>query len=415
MARTNFFTDFSSVNNPTGKRTRVMSIFGTRPEAIKMAPVVMELKRRPDVFESLICVTAQHRQMLDGVLHLFNIQPDYDLDIMREKQTLEQVTIDVLTGMRRVLNEAKPDIVLVHGDTTTAFAASLAAFYQQIRVGHVEAGLRTRNPRNPFPEEMNRRLVGRLADLHFAPTQTAANALRAEGICETHILLTGNTIVDALKYISANASFNFDFDIPTHKRTIVVTAHRRENHGEPMLNICHAMQGIAETYPDVEIIFSVHPNPRVTETVYRTLKDVAGVRLVQPMEYDVFVKLMSQAYLIVTDSGGIQEEAPTLGVPVLVLRNETERPEAVQAGVVKLVGTETENIIEEMKHVLDSNRAHEHMAVANQLYGDGYAARRICAALAALACEHDSSLVPGAITDAAMPSLSMNDTVPAMS
>lgn len=374
------------------KPLRVMVTFGTRPEAIKMAPLVMELSKYEDIFTPLVCVTAQHRNLLDGVLELFNIAPEYDLNIMKSGQTLEQVTTDVLIGMRDVLKEAKPDIVLVHGDTTTAFTAALAAFYQNIEVGHVEAGLRTATPNNPFPEEMNRRLVGRLATYHFAPTQRAFNALSAEGVSEEKIYLTGNTVVDAMQFIRNQPTVKFGFKFSPNKKLIVVTAHRRENFGQPLLNICDALRAIVRRNEDVEIVYPVHPNPNVIGPVQQELGDEERIHLVEPMEYDLFIRLMSRSYLVLTDSGGIQEEAPTMGVPVLVMRDETERPETVQAGSARLVGTDTEKIIQETERLLFNAEAYSEMTRATQLYGNGTAARQIVSVLHRAALRREAYL-----------------------
>jgi UDP-N-acetylglucosamine 2-epimerase (non-hydrolysing) len=374
------------------KPLRVMVTFGTRPEAIKMAPLVMELSKHEDIFTPLVCVTAQHRNLLDGVLELFNIAPEYDLNIMKSGQTLEQVTTDVLMGMRDVLEEAKPDVVLVHGDTTTAFTAALAAFYQNIEVGHVEAGLRTATPNNPFPEEMNRRLVGRLATYHFAPTRRAFDALLAEGVSEEKIYLTGNTVVDAMQFIRHQTTVKFGFNFSPNRKLIVVTAHRRENFGQPLLNICDALRAIVRRNEDVEIVYPVHPNPNVISPVQHELGDEERIHLIEPMEYDLFIRLMSKSYLVLTDSGGIQEEAPTMGVPVLVMRDETERPETVQAGSARLIGTNTEKIIKETERLLFNQEAYEMMTRATQLYGDGTASRQIVNVLHRKASESEAYL-----------------------
>jgi UDP-N-acetylglucosamine 2-epimerase (non-hydrolysing) len=367
---------------------KILSIFGTRPEAIKMAPVIGELKRHPDRFQSLVCVTAQHRQMLDQVLNLFDIRPDYDLDIMRPGQDLFDVTCNVLQGLKSILAAERPDMVLVHGDTTTTMAAALAAYYCRIPVGHVEAGLRTHNKSAPFPEEVNRQVSAVLADVHFAPTEVARQNLLREGVAQAAIHVTGNTVVDALLAISARIgndselrqSFarNFDFLDPT-KRLILVTGHRRENFGEGFENICHALSEIAGGHQDCEILYPVHLNPNVQEPVRRHLGSgtLKNVHLVEPVDYLPFVYLMNRAYLIITDSGGVQEEAPSLGKPVLVMRDTTERPEAVTAGTVRLVGTDRQKIVSETTRLLGNQDDYLLMSRAHNPYGDGTAAVRI--------------------------------------
>ena len=325
---------------------KVMTVFGTRPEAIKMAPVVLELGRHPDLLKPLVAVTAQHREMLDQVLELFAIRPDYDLDIMAQGQTLFDITARSLQGLNAVLAEARPDLVLVHGDTTTTFAGSLAAFYHQIAVGHVEAGLRTGNKYSPYPEEMNRKLTGSLADLHFAPTQTALANLMAEGVAPAAVFVTGNTVIDAL-LATVDDGYRFSGDLLTgidfsKRRVILMTTHRRENLGEPLRQVYQALRRVVEDFADVEVVFPVHRNPRVREVVQAELGGLDRVRLIDPLDYQPFANLMARAYLVLTDSGGIQEEAPALGKPVLVLRDTTERPEAVVAGTVKLIGTDRE-------------------------------------------------------------------------
>ena len=362
------------------KKLKVMSIFGTRPEAIKMAPVVLELGKFPSEVESFVAVTAQHREMLDQVLRLFDIRPDFDLNIMSEGQTLFDITSRALLGLDKVLTEAKPDIVLVHGDTTTTFAGALAAYYHQIEVGHVEAGLRTRNKFSPYPEEMNRRLTGALADLNFAPTVTAKENLLREGVDAENIFVTGNTVIDAL-YQTVRADFNFpefNFD---GKRIILVTTHRRENLGEPMRQVYKALKSLVEEFSDVEIIFPVHKNPKVREVVNEELGGLERVCLIDPLDYEPFANLMNRATLILTDSGGVQEEAPALGKPVLVLRDTTERPEAVDAGTVKLIGTNQDKVYGAAKLLLTDEAAYRKMAEARSPYGDGHAAQRIVKAL----------------------------------
>ena len=363
---------------------KVMTVFGTRPEAIKMAPVVLELQKSAE-FEPVVAVTAQHRDMLDQVLHLFRIKPDYDLDIMAAQQTLFDITTRALTGLNKVLTSAKPDIVLVHGDTTTTFAGALAAYYHQTTVGHVEAGLRTGNKFSPFPEEMNRKLTGALTDLHFAPTKTAKNNLLKENVNESKIFVTGNTVIDAL-HQTVRTDFTFDNELLsnidfTNKRVILVTTHRRENLGEPMRHIYKALKRLTETFADVEVVFPVHKNPKVREVVNEELGGLDKVHLIDPLDYEPFANLMSRAYLILTDSGGVQEEAPALGKPVLVLRDTTERPEAVEAGTVKLIGTDSERVFNEAKLLLTDQSEYKRMSESINPYGDGLAAKRIISAL----------------------------------
>ncbi|MBN2392181.1 MAG: UDP-N-acetylglucosamine 2-epimerase (non-hydrolyzing) [Anaerolineae bacterium] len=359
---------------------KVLSIFGTRPEAIKMAPVVKALENHPDTFISRVCVTAQHREMLDQVLALFDIAPDYDLNLMTPGQTLSGLTARVFTELDPVLAQEQPDWVLVQGDTTTVMAASLAAFYHRVKVGHVEAGLRTRDKWQPFPEEVNRRVAGVVADLHFAPTETARQNLLREGVAPATVHVTGNTVIDALQMAAA---MDYDVEsgplagIPWDKRVILVTAHRRENFGRPLENICAALREIAERYADVHIVYPVHLNPNVQSPVYRLLATVSNITLLPPLDYLPLVQLMRRAYLVLTDSGGIQEEAPGLGKPVLVFRDTTERPEAVDAGVVRLVGTDTRTIISWLQRMLDQSSTYDQMAKVTNPYGDGKAAQRI--------------------------------------
>ena len=360
------------------KRLKVMSVFGTRPEAIKMAPVVLELRKYPEI-ESLVAVTAQHREMLDQVLTLFDIRPDFDLNIMSEGQTLFDITSRALMGLDKVLTEAKPDVVLVHGDTTTTFAGALAAYYHQIEVGHVEAGLRTQNKFSPYPEEMNRRLTGALADMNFAPTPTAKANLLREGVDADNIFVTGNTVIDAL-YQTVRADFKFQH-VSDGKRVILVTTHRRENLGEPLRQVYKALRQLVEEFPDVEVIFPVHKNPKVRAVVNEELGGLERVCLTDPLDYEPFANLMNRATLILTDSGGVQEEAPALGKPVLVLRDTTERPEAVDAGTVKLIGTNQAKVYETAKTLLTDAAAYRQMAEARSPYGDGHAAQRIVEAL----------------------------------
>ena len=364
---------------------KVLSIFGTRPEAIKMAPVVLELGKHPDQFQSVVCVTAQHREMLDQVLNLFQITPDHDLDLMREGQTLSGLTSRVFAALDPVFEAERPDWVLVQGDTTTVMAASLAAFYHRVKVGHVEAGLRTGDKWQPFPEEINRKIAGVVADLHFAPTETAKNNLLAEGVDPKTIHVTGNTVIDAL-LMAAEMPFDLEDSplagIPWEKKIILVTAHRRENFGRPLEDICAALQEIAAKYKDeVHLVYPVHPNPNVTETVYPALEKIPNISLLEPLDYLPLVQLMKRAYLVVTDSGGIQEEAPGLGVPVLVLREKTERPEAVTAGSVKLVGTTRQEIFARITGLLSDLVEYQRMTQVINPYGDGTAARQIVEAL----------------------------------
>ena len=365
------------------KPIRVMTIFGTRPEAIKMAPLVLELQKRADI-QSICCVTAQHREMLDAVLEIFRLTPDYDLNIMEPRQTLSTITTKCLLGMEGVLEQAGPDLVLVHGDTSTTFAGALAAFYRQIPVGHVEAGLRTWDKYSPFPEEMNRKLVGDIADLHFCPTPANRENLAREGITDG-VFVTGNTVIDALKttvrpdYQFATQALNsLDY---AGKRIILVTCHRRENYGQPMANIMTALRRLADAFPDVELVYPVHLSPVVREAAGKYLSGHPRIHLIDPLSADEMHNLMARAYLVMTDSGGLQEEAPALGRPVLVLRRETERPEAVQAGTVKLAGTEEEEIFSLAAELLSDERAYHAMAHAVNPYGDGQACRRIADAI----------------------------------
>lgn len=367
------------------KKIKVMTVFGTRPEAIKMAPVVLELKKYPDLITPIVAVTAQHRDMLDQVLNLFNIKPDYDLNIMAQGQTLFDITTKAMNGLNEVLSKEKPDIVLVHGDTTTTFTGALAAYYHETAVGHVEAGLRTYNKYSPFPEEMNRKLTGAIADLHFAPTDTASGNLKAEGTKEDKIFVTGNTVIDALhKTVTDDFKFddeklaNIDYE---NKRIILVTTHRRENLGEPMRHVYKALKDIVNEFDDVEIVFPVHKNPKVREVVNEELGNIKAVHLIDPLDYEPFANLMHRAFLVLTDSGGIQEEAPSLGKPVLVLRDTTERPEAVKAGTVKLIGTERQKVYEETKYLLTDHDEYQRMANTCNPYGDGKASKRIIEAI----------------------------------
>ena len=366
------------------KKIKIMSIFGTRPEAIKMAPVVKALEKDKAI-ESIVCVTAQHREMLDQVLDLFHITPDYDLNIMKSGQTLSDITCRILKGIEEVLIEAKPDMILVHGDTSTTFSASLAAFYQQIKVGHVEAGLRSGNKWSPFPEEMNRSLTGRLADLHFSPTQGNYANLIKENVSKDVIVITGNTVIDAL-LMAVKEDYTFDYEYLNkidyvNNKTILLTAHRRENLGKPMEQIFQAMLDVLEHNQNVEIIFPVHLNPKVRNLANQYFEDVERVHLIEPLDYEPFVNLQARVDIVLTDSGGIQEEAPSLGKPVLVMRTETERPEAVDAGTVKIVGIETQAIFDATHQLLNSQDAYKSMANAVNPYGDGQASQKIVEAI----------------------------------
>lgn len=366
------------------KKLKVMTVFGTRPEAIKMAPLAIELKKYDEI-EPIVCVTAQHRQMLDQVLEIFDITPDYDLDIMKERQTLVGITSRVLEGLDEVIKKERPDLVLVHGDTSTSFVAALAAFYNQVKVGHVEAGLRTYDKYSPFPEEMNRQLTGRISDLNFSPTEQNRQNLLKENVSDDIIYITGNTVIDALKttvkddYKFKDETLNsIDFD---SKRVIIVTAHRRENLGEPLENICRALKRIVNEYKDTELVYPVHLNPAVRETVFSILGSEERVHLIDPIDVEELHNAMARAFMVMTDSGGIQEEAPALAKPVLVLRRETERPEAVAAGTVKIAGVDENTIVSMAKELLDSEEAYNKMAHAANPYGDGEASRRTVEAI----------------------------------
>jgi UDP-N-acetylglucosamine 2-epimerase (non-hydrolysing) len=373
----------------------VLVVFGTRPEAIKMAPVIKELERRPAHFTTISCVTAQHRRMLDQVLSIFDIRPGYDLDIMRDNQNLFDITAHALTGLKEVLEGTAPDVVLVQGDTTTAFVAGLAAYYLRIPVGHIEAGLRTWNKYSPFPEEVNRRLLSVVADYHFAPTEWSRSNLIGEGTDPERIWVTGNTVIDALMMIkerqeaeSARTALMENFrdrwgiGFPDGRKMVLVTGHRRENFGEGFRNICTALKNIAGERPDVDIIYPVHLNPSVQRPVREILSGVPNVHLIEPVEYEQFIFLMNRSYLILTDSGGVQEEAPSLGKSVLGMREVTERPEGVEAGVVRLVGTDREKIVTSVSELLDDGALYRRMAEAVNPYGDGRAASRIADVLA---------------------------------
>ncbi|UBX50182.1 UDP-N-acetylglucosamine 2-epimerase (non-hydrolyzing) [Providencia alcalifaciens] len=368
---------------------KVLTVFGTRPEAIKMAPLVHALADDAD-FEAKVCVTAQHREMLDQVLNLFEITPDYDLNIMKPGQDLTDITCRILEGLKAVFADFQPDVVLVHGDTATTMATSLAAFYHRIPVGHVEAGLRTGNLYSPWPEEGNRKIAGHLAQYHFAPTENSRQNLLNESIPDSHIFVTGNTVIDALLWVKekvmgnqnmmAELAANYPF-IDPNKKMLLVTGHRRESFGGGFERICHALADIAQAHPDVQVVYPVHLNPNVSEPVKRILHDIDNIILISPQEYLPFVYLMNHAYLILTDSGGIQEEAPSLGKPVLVMRDTTERPEAVDAGTVRLVGTDTQTIVNEVNRLLTDEAEYHEMSRAHNPYGDGHACQRILAAL----------------------------------
>ena len=380
---------------------KVLLVFGTRPEAIKMAPLVMELQKQKERIETVVCVTGQHREMLDQVLEIFDIKPDYDLNIMKRGQDLYDVTARVLTGMREVLKEIKPDIVLVHGDTTTSTAAALAAFYQQIPVGHVEAGLRTHNIYSPWPEEMNRLLTGRLATYHFSPTPLSRNNLIKESINDRNIIVTGNTVIDALYWVVDKIKNNKELDnelesvlskagydvnrLDNGKKLVLITGHRRENFGDGFINMCTAIKDLTIKHPNVDFVYPMHLNPNVRKPIHEVFgEDLSGLKnmfFIEPLEYLSFLYLMEKSSIVLTDSGGIQEEAPGLGKPVLVMRDTTERPEALNAGTVKLVGTDYNKIVNEVSSLIDDKAAYEKMSKAVNPYGDGLACGRIVNAL----------------------------------
>ncbi|TWT27650.1 non-hydrolyzing UDP-N-acetylglucosamine 2-epimerase [Planomicrobium sp. CPCC 101110] len=363
------------------KKWKVMTIFGTRPEAVKMAPLVLELQKHPEAIEPIITVTAQHRQMLDQVLNAFQIQPDYDLNIMKDRQTLSDVTVRGLHGLDEIMKQAQPDIVLVHGDTTTTFVASLAAFYNQIAVGHVEAGLRTHNKYSPYPEEMNRQLTGTIADIHFAPTEKSAQNLLAENKREETIYITGNTAIDALKTTIRQSYSHPVLEKIGSDRMILLTAHRRENWGQPMRNMFRAIKRLTEEHEDVQVVYPVHMNPVVREIAEEVLGRDPRIHLIEPLEVMDFHNFAARSFIILTDSGGVQEEAPSLGKPVLVLRDTTERPEGIDAGTLKLAGTSEAVIYRLAKELLTDQEVYEKMAHASNPYGDGEASRRIVEAL----------------------------------
>ncbi|MDG3581292.1 non-hydrolyzing UDP-N-acetylglucosamine 2-epimerase [Galbibacter pacificus] len=361
-------------------------IFGTRPEAIKMAPLVKEFQKNSDSFETRVCITAQHREMLDQVLQFFEIQPDYDLDLMKPNQNLYSLTSDIITNLKEVLEDFQPDYVYVHGDTTTTMASSIASFYSGAKVCHVEAGLRTFSMQSPFPEEMNRCVTGVVSNYHFSPTETSKENLLKENKVEKSILITGNTVIDALLFsVEKIKSVEFLDDevkklegaIDLEKKLVLVTGHRRENHGHGFLNICKALRTIAEENPDIQIVYPVHLNPNVQKPVYELLSGIPNVKLINPLSYPAFVWLMEKSYLIITDSGGVQEEAPSLGKPVLVMRDTTERPEAVEAGTVLLVGTDSDKIIKEATSLLKNEELYNKMSNLHNPYGDGRACKRI--------------------------------------
>ena len=376
---------------------KILLVFGTRPEAIKMAPLVKEFQKYPEDFETVVCVTGQHREMLDQVLHIFDIRPDYDLNIMKQGQDLYDVTARVLTGMRDVLKEVSPDIVLVHGDTTTSTAAALAAFYQQIPVGHVEAGLRTYNIYSPWPEEMNRQITGRIATYHFAPTQLSKSNLLKENVSEDKITVTGNTVIDALYWVVNKIKSDKKLDaeleailkdagydvnrLSDGRKLVLITGHRRENFGDGFINMCTAIKDLTQKYPDVDFVYPMHLNPNVRKPIHEVfgedLSNLGNMFFIEPLEYLSFVYLMEKSDIVLTDSGGIQEEAPGLGKPVLVMRDTTERPEALDAGTVKLVGTDYDKIVNSVSELLDDKKAYEKMSKAVNPYGDGKACGRI--------------------------------------
>lgn len=359
---------------------KVMTIFGTRPEAIKMAPLVKELGNREEI-KSIVCVTAQHREMLDQVLEVFDIKPDYDLNIMKQGQTLSEITSRVLMGLEEIIQKEKPNIILVHGDTTTTFAGALAAFYNNVDIGHVEAGLRTWNKYSPFPEEMNRQMVDRMSDMYFAPTEVSKNNLIKENIDIDKIYVTGNTAIDAMKTTVNDNYYNEIFDWVGDDKLILLTAHRRENLGEPMRNIFRAVKRIIEKHNDIKVIYPIHLNPKVREVANDVFEGVDRIRLIEPLEVFDFHNFINKSYIILTDSGGIQEEAPSLGKPVLVLRDTTERPEGVEAGTLKLVGTDEDTIYNETDILLSSKEEYDKMSKASNPYGDGSASRYIVDAI----------------------------------
>jgi UDP-N-acetylglucosamine 2-epimerase (non-hydrolysing) len=365
---------------------KILIVFGTRPEAIKMAPLVKEFRKHSDVFDVRVCVTAQHRQMLDQVLELFGIVPEYDLDLMKKEQDLYSITTDILTNLKAILEEFRPDMTFVHGDTTTTFATSLATFYQKLNVSHIEAGLRTNDIYSPYPEEMNRQLTTKLSKYHFAPTNESKENLLKDNVDESNILVTGNSVIDSLLYVvdTINNNKNIEDKIKESlnidiqdKKIILLTCHRRENFGKNIVSICQAIKEIADKNQDIQIIYPVHLNPNIQKPVYEILSNIDNIKLIKPLDYEEFVYMMNKAYMILTDSGGVQEEAPSLGKPVLVLRENTERPEAIKAGVLKLVGTNKDNIVNSVQLLLDDEKLYSTMAKANNPYGDGKASQRV--------------------------------------
>ncbi|MCX6351411.1 MAG: UDP-N-acetylglucosamine 2-epimerase (non-hydrolyzing) [Bacteroidetes bacterium] len=367
-------------------RKKIILVFGTRPEAIKMAPVYFELQKNSHIYDVKVCLTGQHRTMLEQVMDFFKIPTDFDLSLMKENQSLSDLSASVLTEFSKIIVSEKPDMVLVHGDTTTSSMATLAAYYHKIKIGHVEAGLRTHNKYSPFPEEINRQITGRIADYHFSPTSLAEDNLLSEGIEKNKILVTGNTVIDALHWtvdLIENNSYEDDEIrkvskiIQADKKLILVTGHRRENFGDGFLNICNAMKALAETHPEIQIIYPVHLNPNVKKPVYEILKDIYNIHLIAPINYPAFVFLMNKSHIILTDSGGVQEEGPSLGKPVLVMRENTERPEAVDAGTVKLVGTNSNSIISSVEELLTDDKLYTQMSTAINPYGDGLASKKI--------------------------------------
>jgi len=379
------------------KKKKILLVFGTRPEAIKMAPLVKEFEKHREDFEIKVCVTAQHREMLDQILSIFEIIPDYDLNIMKQNQDLYDVTANVLLGIKEILNDFKPELVFVHGDTATTFATALACFYQKIPVGHIEAGLRTGNIYSPWPEEANRQLTTQITKYHFAPTRTSKENLLKENVSEENIIVTGNTVIDALFMVLDDIRSNKELEnnlfeqilanqyrLKDNKKIILVTGHRRENFGQGFLDICEALKSIAENNPECDIVYPVHLNPNVREPVIKLLSDIQNIYLVEPLDYEPFIYLMSRSYIILTDSGGIQEEAPSLGKPVLVMRETTERPEAIEAGTVKLVGTSKANIVKEIQILLDNEDEYLKMSKAHNPYGNGRACERIIGFLKSL-------------------------------
>lgn len=359
---------------------KVMSIFGTRPEAIKMAPLIKELEKRKEI-ESIVCVTAQHRQMLDQVLETFKIIPDYDLDIMKQGQSLSEITTRVLNGLEKVMKEVKPDIILIHGDTTTTFAGALAAFYNQVAIGHVEAGLRTYDKYSPFPEEMNRQMVDCMTDMYFAPTELSKENLIKQNISEDKIYVTGNTVIDAMKTTIEDKYHNEVFDWVGNDKMILLTAHRRENLGEPMKRIFKAIKRAVDQRGDLKVVYPIHLNPKIREIAYEIFKDDSKIKFIEPLEVFDFHNFQKRAYIILSDSGGIQEEAPSLGKPVLVLRDTTERPEGIEAGTLKLVGTDEDIIYNEIINLVENEQEYKNMSKAKNPYGDGLASKRIVDAI----------------------------------